>query len=67
LSAKPIVLNLRLEPGQSTNELVMVAENLGTIPPNTALLVVKNGASKTTLNLSSTFSQNATVRFKLTE
>lgn len=67
LSAKPIVLNLSLELGQSTNELVMVAENLGTIPPNTALLVVKNGAAKTTLNLSSTFLQNATVRFKLTE
>ena len=67
LSTKPILLNLVLESGQSTNELVMVAENLGKIPPNTALMVVKNGTFRTELNLTSTLLQNATVRFKLTE
>jgi len=67
LSTKPILLNLVLESGQSTNELVMVAENLGKIPPNTALMVVKNGTFRTELNLTSTLLQNASVRFKLTE
>lgn len=67
LSTKPILLNLILESGQSLNELVMVAENLGKIPPNTALMVVKNGTIRTELNLTSTFVQNASVRFKLTE
>jgi len=67
LSTKPILLNLVLESGQSANELVMVAENLGKIPPNTALMVVKNGTTRTELNLTSTFVQNASVRFKLTE
>jgi hypothetical protein len=45
----------------------MVAENLGKIPPNTALMVVKNGTFRTELNLTSTLLQNASVRFKLTE
>jgi N-acetylmuramoyl-L-alanine amidase len=67
LSTKPILLNLVLESGQSTNELVMVAENLGKIPPNTALMVVKNGTFRTELNLTSTLLQNASVRFKLIE
>jgi hypothetical protein len=42
----------------------MVAENLGTLPPNTALMIVQAGKERYTLNLSSTEQKNAMVRFK---
>ena len=47
------------------NELVMYAENLGTIPPNTALMKV-NAAGKTyEVRISSDEEKNGTVIFKL--
>lgn len=40
---------IKLNPG--SNILVMYAENLGTIPPNTAAVVVKHGRKKRNVNL----------------
>jgi hypothetical protein len=40
---------VKLEPG--SNILVMYAENLGTIPPNTAALQIKDGKKKRNVNL----------------
>jgi hypothetical protein len=41
----------------------MVAENLGDIPPNTALLLITVGAKRYQLHLTSTEKKNAQVRF----
>jgi hypothetical protein len=41
----------------------MYADNLGTIPPNTALMVVTAGAQKLDVYLSSTEQKSAAVRF----
>jgi hypothetical protein len=61
LSTTPITLNLNIEEDQ--NELVMYAENLGTIPPNTALMVVTVGDKRIEVNISSSEQTNGAVRF----
>jgi hypothetical protein len=42
----------------------MVAQNLGSIPPNTALMMVQAGDQRYTVRLSSTEQKNAMVRFR---
>ena len=46
------------------HELIMVAENLGDIPPNTSLMVVKAGDKQYDVRIASTEQQNAVVIFK---
>ena len=36
-----LLLNLKMDEDNSDHELVMVAENLGRIPPNTSLMIVE--------------------------
>ena len=67
LSTTPITLNVKLDPNKVENELVMYAENLGSIPPNTALMVVTVGDKRYEVNITSTEQTNGTVRFKLKE
>lgn len=43
VSEKPIVLNIELDERVKRNEIVLFAENTGTISPNTALVVVAAG------------------------
>ena len=64
LSASPIEVKIRLNEEEPDHEIVMVAENLGSIPPNTALMIVQAGSKRYTLRLSSTEQKNAMVRFR---
>ena len=66
LSAKPVTFTIKVAKG-SPNELVMYAENLGSIPPNTALMVIYDGGKRYELNVSSTKNSNGMVAFKLKE
>ena len=43
LTDKPLTFIIKIAPGNSRNELIMYAENLGSIPPNTALMVIYDG------------------------
>lgn len=63
LSAKPIQLDVRITLQEKEHEVVMVAENLGEIPPNTALMIVTAGPKRYQLYLTSTETKNAMVRF----
>ncbi len=63
LTAKPILLEIRISLTQREHEVVMVAENLGEIPPNTALMIVTAGKKRYQLYLTSTETKNAMVRF----
>ena len=45
----------------------MYAENLGSIPPNTALMVIYDGKKRYELNISSSKTSNGVIRFKLKE
>jgi hypothetical protein len=62
LRDKPLTLTFNAFPGVEY-ELVMYADNLGEIPPNTALMVVTAGAQKMEVFLSSTEQKTAAVRF----
>jgi hypothetical protein len=64
LSATPITLKLKLEDEGVPHELVMVAENLGRIPPNTSLMIVDAGEQRFDVRITSTEQKNALVRFK---
>lgn len=64
LSDKPITLKLRAVPGKE-NLLVMYAENLGRIPPNTAIMRIRNGNNYYKILLSADDKRNASVAFKL--
>jgi hypothetical protein len=52
-----------MENDKQMQEVIMKAENLGTIPPNTALLIVSAGKKRYKLYLTSTDKRNAAVRF----
>ncbi|GAO45659.1 hypothetical protein [Flavihumibacter petaseus] len=64
LSLSPIVINIELDDDNNYQELVMVAENLGDIPPNTSLMVVKAGNQQFEARITSTEQKNAVVIFK---
>ena len=58
--ALPLVVNAF--PG-TEYELMMYAENLGSIPPNTALMVITSGKSRYELRVSSSEQKSAVVKF----
>ncbi|HWK05356.1 MAG TPA: hypothetical protein VNS58_17070 [Puia sp.] len=62
LRDKPLTLDFNAFPGVEY-ELVMYADNLGEIPPNTALMVVTAGAQKMQVFLSSSEQKTAAVKF----
>ena len=64
LSAAPITITLKMDESNPDHELVMVAENLGRIPPNTSLMVVTAGDQRFEVRITSTEQKNAMVRFK---
>jgi len=64
LSTNPISLTLNIEPGKP-NELILFAENLGNIPPNTALMIINDGPNRHEVRLSSDMKNNAEVKFEL--
>jgi hypothetical protein len=45
-------------------ELVLFAENLGSIPPNTGLMVIRDGETEYQIRFSADLSQNATIRLR---
>jgi hypothetical protein len=63
LSGTPITVKLKIEDDE-VHELVMVAENLGRIPPNTSLMIVDAGEQRFDVRITSTEQKNALVRFK---
>jgi hypothetical protein len=65
LSTTPISLDLVIDRSRPDNELVMYAENLGSIPPNTALMVVTANDKRYEVNITSTEDVNGAVRFRL--
>ncbi len=63
LTDKAITLTLDANNGNGINELVMYAENLGTIPPNTALMVVKDGDNRYEVRITSDTEKSGAIRF----
>jgi hypothetical protein len=63
LSTKPISLNVKIDLKRTEQEVIMVGENLGSIPPNTALMIINAGDKRYQLYLTSDEQKNAMVRF----
>jgi len=63
LSDKPITLNINVDKDKTINELVMYAENLGSIPPNTALMVVYDGPNRYEIRITSDLQKSGAIRF----
>jgi hypothetical protein len=61
LSATPITFTIKIDKDRPRHEFVMVAENLGSIPPNTATMVITAGNKRYELFLTSTEQKNAVV------
>lgn len=64
ISTRAIHFDLVLDSTKEVNELTMFADNLGSIPPNTALMLVSDGKKRYELRLSSNLEKNATIRIK---
>lgn len=61
LAFNPISIKIKCTPEERLHELVVVAENLGEIPPNTALMVITVGKKRYEVFLTSTENRNAKV------
>lgn len=59
LSYKSIHIDLNFTNSVTEHEVIIVAHNMGTVPPNTALLVYKDGMSRQELFITSTNKTNA--------
>ena len=63
LKAQPVSISVRVDLKRPEQEIIMVGENLGSIPPNTALMIIKAGDKRYQLYLTSDEKKNAMVRF----
>lgn len=64
LSTRSIQFRIGLDPKKEVNEVTMFADNLGSIPPNTALMLVNDGKNRFDIRLSSNLQKSATVRLR---
>ncbi|MDQ6608404.1 MAG: hypothetical protein M3Y85_01115 [Bacteroidota bacterium] len=64
LSHTPITYQLEMSESSPDHTLVMVAENMGRIPPNTSLMIIQDGDKRYQASITSTEQKNAMVRFR---
>jgi len=67
VSGKPVSLYVSLDKQRPISKLKLVAENLGSIPPCTVLMIITTKKKRYEVNLSSNFNSNAVVEFFLKE
>ena len=65
LSNKPITLTISVTPSEPHHEIIMVAENLGSIPPNTSVMIISTPSKRYEVFISSDEQKNAKVVFDL--
>lgn len=64
LSTRSVHFDLALDTTKEVNELSMFADNLGSIPPNTALMQVYDGNKRYDIRMSSSLDKNAVLRIR---
>ncbi len=67
LSQKPVSFRITVDAAHPHHELVMVADNLGSIPPNTSLMIVTTATGRYEVFISSTEQKNARLVIDLKE
>lgn len=65
LTAKPITININVNETDDVYDIVMFAESLGTIPPNTAFMVVTTATNRYEINITSTEQTSGSIRLKV--
>ena len=63
ISDKAVTMNLTLDENVKENIVTMYADNLGTIPPNTAVMIVTDGKKRYEVRLESDLKKSASVVF----
>ncbi len=63
ISDQPVTVHITVEPSDHPHRLVMVADNLGDIPPNTSLLVVSDGEKTYEERIISNEQKNIVINF----
>lgn len=64
LGTRAVHFDLKLDSAKSMNEISMFADNLGSIPPNTALMIVTDGRIRHEIRMSSSLDRNSTIRIR---
>lgn len=64
LSTRSLHMNIKLDTTREFNQLAMFANNLGSIPPNTALMLISDGRNRYEVRLSSSLDKTGAVRIK---
>ena len=64
LSTKAVHFTVALDTARVVNEITMFADNLGSIPPNTALMVVTDGKKRYEIPMASNLERNATLKIR---
>ena len=62
LTTKPLSIRIPLEELDDENELVMYADNLGSIPPNTALMIVTDGTKRYEVRITSDLQKSGSIK-----
>lgn len=65
LTAQPISFQIQVDDKEDVYDLIMYAESLGSIPPNTALMIVTTPTQRYEINISSNEQTSGAIRFKL--
>jgi hypothetical protein len=64
ISKNPYKFNIRLSRNLASNELILYANNIGLIPPNTSLLIISDGEKKHRLLIESTLQKSVAIYLK---
>jgi hypothetical protein len=67
LTEQPLTYVIKIAPGAARNELLMYAENMGSIPPNTAMMIIYDGNKRHEVSIRSSDKTSGMVKFKLLE
>ena len=64
LTYTPITMKVHIEKENPIYEFIVVAENLGAVPPNTALVIISSGSKHYEINIASDEQRNAKIVLK---
>jgi hypothetical protein len=62
VTVQPFTFTVRLDAGNPVHEITLIAHNVGTIPPNTASIIVEAGDERYRLTASTDLQRNAVIR-----
>ena len=65
LTAKPITINIDVNEKEDIYDIVMFAESMGTIPPNTAFMIITTATNRYEINITSTEQTSGSIRLRI--